>query len=269
VEDQAFAPNPTDAQRLTGRRALVTGGDTGIGQGTVFELAANGAAVAINHLPGDSTEAERMSKEINSAGGKAMPVGMDVTSEEDVKRAFAEARKEFGGLDLLVNNAGVEKPFDLVDMPLKEWRKVIDVNLTGAFLCAREAARIMLDQGKEGAIVNVTSVHEQIPWKRYSHYCASKAGEKLFAQSIARELAPHGIRVVNVAPGAIITPINEDVLADREARGEVEEEIPLGRWGTVDDVAKAIAWAASDEAGYVVGSTLFVDGGMILYPRFV
>ena len=116
--------------------------------------------------------------------------------------------------------------------------------------------------------MNITSVHEQIPWKQFSHYCASKGGQKLFAQSIARELAPHGIRVVSVAPGAIATPINRDVLADPEARRAVEEEIPLGRWGEVDDVSQAVAWVASDQAGYVVGSTLFVDGGMTLYPKF-
>jgi glucose 1-dehydrogenase len=269
VEDQGFKPKPETARLLRGRRALVTGGDSGIGEGCVYELAAHGAAVAINHLPGESTVAERMASEIASVGGKAIPVGMDVTSEEDVKHAFATTRQEFGGLDLLVNNAGVEKPFQLVDMPLEEWQKVIDVNLTGAFLCAREAARIMLEDGSRGAIVNVTSVHEQIPWKEYSHYCASKGGEKLFAQSIARELAPHGIRVVNVAPGAIETPINEDVLRDPDARAKVEAEIPLGRWGKVADVSRVVAWAASEEAGYVVGSTIFADGGMTLYPRFV
>jgi glucose 1-dehydrogenase len=153
-----------------------------------------------------------------------------VTSEEDVRRNFADAREAFdGGIDLLVNNAGVERPYRLVEMPLEEWRRVIDINLTGSFLCAREAAKAMLDQGGGGAIVNVTSVHEQIPWRKFSHYCASKGGQKLFAQSIARELAPAGIRVVNVAPGAIATPINRDVLADPDQRQAVEAQIPL--WG--------------------------------------
>jgi glucose 1-dehydrogenase len=162
-------------------------------------------------------------------------------------------------------------------MPLEWWQRVIDVNLTGVFLCSREAARMMKGTpgtageagGRRGAIVNITSVHEQIPWEGFSHYCASKGGEKLFGQSIARELAPHGIRVVGVAPGAIATPINADVLADPRARGAVEEEIPLGRWGIVADVSRAVAWVASDEAQYVVGSTLFVDGGMTLYPKFI
>jgi glucose 1-dehydrogenase len=259
---------------LEGRRALVTGADSGIGQGIAFELASHGAAVAINHLAG-SEIADAMVEKITSAGGHAIAVQMNVAHEDDVARAFATARDEFGGLDLLVNNAGLEKQFNLLDMPLEWWHRVLDVNLTGAFLCAREAARIMLaaedpPAGRtRGAIVNITSVHEQIPWEGFSHYCASKGGEKLFTQSIARELAPHKIRVVSVAPGAIVTPINAPVLADPRAREAVEEEIPLGRWGEVPDVARAVAWVASEEAQYVVGSTLFVDGGMTLYPKFI
>jgi glucose 1-dehydrogenase len=268
LESFDLAIKPPDARLLEGRRGLVTGADSGIGQGVAFELASHGAAVAINHV-GDSTVADSMVEAIASAGGQAVAVHGDVSSEDDVTAAFAAAKEALGGVDLLVNNAGIEKPFDLLDMPLEEWRRVIDVNLTGVFLCSREAARMMVAAGDEGAIVNITSVHEQIPWKKFSHYCASKGGEKLFAQSIARELAPHGIRVVNIAPGAIATPINRDVLADREARSEVEAEIPLGRWGEVPDVAKAVAWVASPEASYVTGATFFVDGGMTLYPRFV
>ena len=268
MEPPAFEPKPPEAQRLRGRRALVTGAGSGIGQGVALELAAHGAAVAINYRS-SSDAADDMVHEITGAGGQAIAVAADVSREADVTEAFATVRAAFGGLDLLVNNAGVEKPFELVDMPLEEWQKVIDVNLTGVFLCSREAARTMRDQEERGVIVNITSVHEQIPWKQFSHYCASKGGAKLFGQSIARELAPHGIRVVSVAPGAIITPINADVLDDPEKRAEIEEEIPLGRWGEVSDVARAVAWVASDEADYVVGSTLFVDGGMTLYPKFV
>ena len=266
--DFSFAPKPTDARRLEGRRALVTGADSGIGQAIAFELAAHGAAVAINHIA-DSSVADAMAEAITAGGGRATAVYADVSNEEDVTAAFATAKGEFGGIDLLVNNAGIEKPFELVEMPLEEWQKVIDVNLTGAFLCAREAARMMVAEGCEGTIVNITSVHEQIPWRYFSHYSASKGGEKLFAQSIARELAPKGIRVVSVAPGAIATPINADVLADPEKKALVESEVPLGRWGEVADVAKAVSWVASDEASYVVGSTIFIDGGMTLYPRFV
>jgi glucose 1-dehydrogenase len=210
-----------------------------------------------------------MADAIEAAGGRALPVAMDVTVEDDVARAFAEARDAFGGLDLVVNNAGVEAPFEVVDMPLAEWEKVIAVNLTGVFLCTREAARIMRAAGARGAIVMISSVHEVIPWRQYSHYCASKGGLKLFVQSAARELAPHGIRVVSIAPGAIETPINEAVMADEEQRRRVQDEVPLGRWGNVSDVARAVAWAASDQAEYVVGTTIFVDGGMTLYPNFV
>jgi glucose 1-dehydrogenase len=265
--ESGFSLRAPGARLLEGRRALVTGADSGIGQGIAFELAAQGAAVAINHV-GEPDAADAMVEQITAAGGRGVAVAMDVSVEADVARGFAAAHEAFGGLDLLVNNAGVEKPFALVDMPLEEWQRVIDINLTGAFLCSREAARMMIADAARGAIVNITSVHEQIPWERFSHYCASKGGEKLFAQSIARELAPHGIRVVNVAPGAIATPINAGVLADPKQRQAVVDEIPYGRWGEVSDVARAVAWIASDQADYVVGSTLFVDGGMTLYPKF-
>jgi glucose 1-dehydrogenase len=267
----AFETRPLAAQLLRDRCALVTGADSGIGQAIAYELAAHGAAVAIDYV-GAPDVAEAMAQEICGCGGDAFPLAMDVTDEDDVERGFAHARERMGGLDLLVNNAGVEHRSTLVDMPLAVWRQVLDVNLTGTFLCSRAAARIMQEEARPAGpctIVNITSVHEQIPWKEFSHYCASKGGVKLFAQSIARELAPHGIRVVSVAPGAITTPINADVLSNMRARTEVEEEIPLGRWGEPGDVAAAVAWIASEQADYVVGSTLFVDGGMTLYPRFV
>jgi glucose 1-dehydrogenase len=263
-----FALHPEPGRLLNGRRALVTGATTGIGRGAVFELAAHGAAVAIDYR-GKEDEATEMVATIEGVGGRAIAVQMDIGKEDEVVRGFGQARAAFGGLDLVVNNAGVEAPFELVDMPLEEWNRVITVNLTGVFLASREAARIMRADDVPGTIVMVSSVHEQIPWMKFSHYCASKGGVKLFAQSIARELAPHGIRVVSVAPGAIETPINRDVLDDPDSKREVLEEIPLGRWGTVDDVAQAIAWVASERAGYVVGTTLFVDGGMTLYPKFV
>jgi glucose 1-dehydrogenase len=265
---EPFALHPPDARLLEGRHAIVTGGDSGIGRGTCFELAAHGAAVAVDHR-GDDAEARRMVEAIEAAGGRALAIQMDVTVEDDVRRAFAQVREELGGLDLLVNNAGIEKPFALTEMPLAEWQRVIDVNLTGTFLCSREAARIMRRDGARGTIVMISSVHEQIPWVTFSHYCASKGGVKLFAQSIARELAPHGIRVLSIAPGAIATPINADILADPERKARIQEEIPLGRWGEVEDVSRAVAWAASEQASYIVGATIFVDGGMTLYPRFI
>lgn len=256
-------------RRLEGRRALVTGGATGIGAATVERLAADGAAVAIDHI-GDTKGAERLAQTVAGAGGHAVPIEADVSSEEQVATMFARAADELGGpVDLLVNNAGLEAPFQLVDMPLEEWNRVLAVNLTGAFLCAREAARGMIAAGAPGTIVNVSSVHEVIPWPSFAHYCASKGGMKLFAQTIARELAPHEIRVVSVAPGAILTPINRHLTEDPEKRREQESQVPWGRLGEPEEVATAISWLASGEAGYVTGSTLFVDGGMTLYPRFV
>jgi glucose 1-dehydrogenase len=267
VSEETFTKYPPDARLLEGRRALVTGGDSGIGQGVCFELAAHGACVAINYV-GSSDVAEQMAGEIGAGGGKAIAVQMDVSREDDVQRAFGEAKDAFGGVDLLVNNAGLEQQHLLLEMPLEAWQKVIDVNLTGAFLCAREAARIMRDTKSPGTIVNMSSVHERIAWERFSHYCASKGGMMMFTQSIAKELAPLGIRVVSVGPGAIDTPINKSVLEDPAASAQVLAEIPLGRWGRVADVARAVTWLASDQAGYVTGATLFVDGGMTLYPRF-
>jgi len=263
-----FALHPEAARLLTGRRALVTGASSGIGEGIAYELASHGAGVAVTHAPGQEQAAGGIAGAIEAAGGRALAAVLDVTDEEQVREAFATVREALGGVDLLVNNAGVESPFPLTELPLAEWRKVLDVNLTGNFLCSREAARAMLAEPTRGAIVNISSVHQQIPWPSFSHYCASKGGMKLFAESIARELAPQGIRVVNVAPGAIATPINADVLADPRKKALVEEQIPLGRWGTVADIARAVAWVASDQAEYVVGATLFVDGGMTLYPEF-
>ncbi len=268
MTDPPFQLHPPDARLLEGRRALVTGGDSGIGEGVCFELAAHGAAVAVNYV-GSPDAAQRIVGEIEAAGAKALAVPMDVSSESDVQRAFTATGEAFGGVDLLVNNAGVEHPYELLEMPLEAWQKVIDVNLTGAFLCAREAARTMRDQKSPGTIVNISSVHEQVAWERFSHYCASKGGMKLFAQSIAKELAPLDIRVVNVAPGAIDTPINKSVLENPKATAAVLSEVPLGRWGHVSDIARAVAWLASEQASYVTGATLFVDGGMTLYPRFV
>ena len=251
-----FSLYPEEARLLAGRRALVTGADSGIGQATSFELAAHGAAVAINHVGDDST-ARAMAEAIEGAGGVATTIQMDVSQEDDVERGFGEAVAALGGLDLFVNNAGLQEPYELVDMPLESWQKVIGVNLTGAFLCCREAARRM----EGGTIVVNTSVHEVMPWMRYSHYAASKGGLKLFVQSIAKELAPRGIRVCSVAPGATKTPINEGV-----GENTSREEIPWGRWAEAEEIARAIAWLASDQADYVVGTTLFVDGGMTLYP---
>jgi glucose 1-dehydrogenase len=256
------------AGRLLGRRALVTGAATGIGRATARRLAADGAAAVVNYI-GDPADAESAVAEIEGDGGRAIAIRGDVSSEDDVVAMFARAAGELGGpVDLLVNNAGVEAPFPLVEMPIEEWERVLAVNLTGSFLCAREAARGLIAAGAPGAIVNVSSVHEVIPWPRFAHYCASKGGMKLFSESIARELAPYRVRVVSVAPGAILTPINQDLIEEPEKRRQVLEQIPWGRFGEPEEIAAAIAWLGSDEAEYVTGTTLFVDGGMTLYPEF-
>jgi glucose 1-dehydrogenase len=252
--------------RLDGRHALVTGAASGIGRATAVRLASDGAAVIVNHHGGSA--ADEVVAQIAEAGGRAVAIEADVSDEQQVQAMFSRAREELGAVvDTLVNNAGIEMPHDLVDMPLDDWNKVIGVNLTGAFICSRECARALLAAKAPGVIVNVSSVHEVIPWKRFSSYAASKGGLKLFGQSIAKELAPHGIRVAAVGPGAIETPINDAVLRDPEQRREVESQIPQGRWGKPEEIAAAISWLVSDEAGYVTGSTLFVDGGMLLYPK--
>ena len=234
-----------------------------------MRLAAEGATAVVNYV-GPRDPADEVVGEVGAAGGHAIALEADVSDEHAVQAMFERARDELGGpVDLLVNNAGVEAPYALLDMPLEEWNRVIGVNLTGAFLCAREAARGMVAAGAPGIIVNVSSVHEVIPWERFGHYCASKGGMKLWAQTIAKELAPRGIRVVNVAPGAIATPINKDVLEDEVKRRAVEAEIPQRRFGRPEEIAGAIAWLASDEAQYVTATTLFVDGGMTAYPGFI
>lgn len=230
-------------------------------------MAAEGAAVVVNHV-GPPDDAEEVVGEIAADGGRALAIEADVSNEQQVVDMFSRARDELGApVDLLVNNAGVEAPYPLEEMPLEEWERVMGVNLRGPFLCSREFVRG--DPPRGSVIVNVSSVHEVIPWLRFSHYCASKAGLKLFGQTIARELAPRGIRVVMIAPGAILTPINKELIEDPEKRREQEDQIPWRRLGTPEEIAGAIAWLASGDAEYVTGTTLFVDGGMTLYPNFV
>jgi glucose 1-dehydrogenase len=257
------------SRMLAGRRAIVTGASSGIGKATAERLAHDGASVCVNYFSAqERPAAEEVAGIVEQAGGQAFPFQADVGDEAQVRRLVAQAAEVFGGLDLLVNNAGIEKKVPLLEMSLDEWNAVLRTNLSGSFLCLREAGKVMADSGG-GVVVNISSVHEFIPWPGFAHYCASKAGMKLLMETAARELAPKKIRVVNVAPGAIVTPINTTVLDDSEARRAVEEEIAIGRMGRPEEIAAAVAWLASDEASYVTGTTIVVDGGMSLYPTFV
>ncbi|MGH3009513.1 MAG: glucose 1-dehydrogenase [Gaiellaceae bacterium] len=255
---------------LQGRKAIITGAASGIGKATAERLAAEGASVCVNfYSENEAAAAQAVVGRAEAAGApKAIAVQADVGKEEDVARLVAHAHEELGGLNLLVNNAGIEKQVPLLEMPLETWNAILQTNLTGVFLCLREAAKLMA-ASDGGVVVNMSSVHEFIPWPGFAHYCASKGGVKLLMETAARELAPKKIRVVNVAPGAIVTPINDFVLDDPEAKHAVESEIPLGRMGKPEEIAAAVAWLASDEASYVTGTTIIVDGGMSLYPKFV
>ena len=255
---------------LEGRKAIVTGASSGIGKATAERLGREGANVCVNYYSAkEQGDAHEVVTSIERAGpGRAIAVQADVGSETDVERMVAETVTAFGGVDIMVNNAGIEKQIPLLETSQEDWERILRTNLTGTFLCLREAGKVMAGGGG-GVIVNMSSVHEFIPWPGFAPYCASKGGVKLLMETAARELAPKGIRVVNIAPGAIVTPINKFVLDDPEAKHAVEEEIPIGRMGEPEEIAAAVAWAASGEASYVTGTTIVVDGGMSLYPKFV
>lgn len=254
---------------LEGRRALITGASSGIGKATALRFGQEGASVCVNYYSDkEKADADAVVQAIDPSGKRAFSSRADVGDEADVVRMVGEVKERFGGLDVLVNNAGIEKQHPLLEMTIDDWNRVIGTNLTGAFLCMREAGRLMTAQ-KSGVVVNMSSVHEFIPWPGFAHYCASKGGMKLLMQTVAREWAPLGVRVLDIAPGAIATPINDFVLDDPEAKHQVEEEIPIGRFGQPEEIAAAVAWAASDQASYVTGTTVVVDGGMSTYPRFV
>jgi len=261
-------------QILKSQTALVTGAASGIGAGVARALGAAGAAVVVNYVTNPAA-AEAVAAEIRAGGAEAMALQADVSNELEVREMFAKAIAHFGTIDILVNNAGLQQDAPLADMTLAQWNKVIGVNLTGMFLCAREAAREMIRRGVRadvsraaGKIVCISSVHEVIPWAGHANYAASKGGVKLLMQSLAQELAPHRIRVNSVAPGAIQTPINRAAWETPEALASLLRLIPYGRIGQPEDIGRVVAWLASDDADYIHGQTIFVDGGMTLYPEF-
>jgi glucose 1-dehydrogenase len=260
---------------LTGHVALVTGASSGIGTATAIALARAGASVVVNHLPGEEAAAGAVVADIAETGGKALALIGDVSREAEVRALVARIVDELGTLHLLVNNAGIQRDASLTSMTLEQWQRVIDVNLTGQFLCAREAVREFLRRGPDtavsravGKIVCISSVHQSIPWARHVNYAASKGGVHMLMETLAQELAPAGIRVNAVAPGAIRTPINHAAWATAAARADLEKLIPYGRIGDPEDIARAVVWLASDASDYVTGTTVVVDGGMLLYPGF-
>lgn len=264
----------SDSTSLQGQRALVTGAATGIGRACALALAAAGAEVAINYLD-QPEKAKSVVDRIAAQSGRAIAVQADVTREAEVERMITETVTAFGSLDILISNAGIQADAPFAEMSLEQWQRVVDVNLTGAFLCARAAVREFLRRDppagpsrSRGKIIFTSSVHQVIPWAGHANYAASKGGLMLLMKTIAQELAPQGIRVNAVAPGAIRTDINRSAWEDEDARRELCRLIPYGRIGEPTDIGPAVAWLASDAADYISGTTLFIDGGMLLYPGF-
>ncbi|MBL1098640.1 SDR family oxidoreductase [Streptomyces coffeae] len=259
---------------LTGQKALVTGANSGIGKATALALGRAGADVVVNYVS-DRPSAEAVVKEIEGHGVRAYAHQADVSQEDQVVDMVKTMVDQFGTIDILVPNAGLQRDAATVEMTLAEWRQVLEVNLTGQFLCAREAIKEFVRRGvvpevsrAAGKIVCMSSVHQIIPWAGHVNYAASKGGVSMMMQTLAQELAPQRIRVNAVAPGAIKTPINRDAWETPEALTELLTLIPYGRIGVPDDIANAVVMLASDLCDYVVGTTLYVDGGMTLFPGF-
>jgi glucose 1-dehydrogenase len=262
-------------KRLEKQIAIVTGASSGIGAGVAREMAKEGATVVINFpVPSAKDMAQNVAHEIAANGGKAIAYQCDVSKEDEVKQMFHDVVSNYGTVDILVNNAGLQKDAPFVEMTLDQWNFVLGVNLTGQFLCAREAIKEFLRRGvngkskSAGKIICMSSVHEVIPWAGHANYAASKGGVMLMMKTIAQEFAPKKIRINSIAPGAIATPINHDAWDTAAHLQNLLKLIPQKRIGQVEDIGKAAVWLASDDADYVNGTTIFVDGGMTLYPGF-
>jgi glucose 1-dehydrogenase len=262
-------------KKLKGQVAIVTGASSGIGAGCAIELANAGATVIVNYpIPGAKEMAQAVVDEIAANGGSAITYKCDVSKEEEVTQMFSDVIGQYGTVDILINNAGLQKDAPFTEMTLDQWNLVLAVNLTGQFLCAREAIKEFLRRGvngkskSAGKIVCMSSVHEVIPWAGHANYAASKGGVMLMMKTIAQEFAPKKIRINSIAPGAIATPINHTAWDTQAHLQELLKLIPQKRVGQVEDIGKAAVWLASDDSDYVNGTTLFVDGGMTLYPGF-
>jgi len=263
-------PNP----KLKGQSALVTGANSGIGKAVAIALGNDGANVVVNFVTHPET-AEDVVNEIKANGGNAIALQADVSNEDQVQNMFQELYKTFGTIDILVNNAGLQKDSPFTEMSLADWQLVININLTGQFLCAREAAREFIKRGlvperskAAGKIICMSSVHQVIPWAGHVNYASSKGGINMLMQSMAQELAPKKIRVNSIGPGAIQTPINKQAWETPVALDNLLKLIPYGRIGQPEDIGMLAAWLASDESDYITGATIFMDGGMTLYPGF-
>ena len=268
------APKLAGQRILVGQKALVTGANSGIGRGVAIALGQAGADVVVNYVSGDDA-ANAVVEEIRRAGVNAIALQADVSSEDQVASLFGNMIQQFGTVDILVNNAGLQRDSAFREMTLPQWNTVLNVNLTGQFLCARAAIREFLRRGivpsvscAAGKIICMSSVHQKIPWAGHANYATSKGGIKMLMESLAQEVAGHGIRVNGIAPGAIRTPINTAAWQTKEAYDQLMTLVPYGRIGEPEDVARAAVWLASDYSDYVVGTTLFIDGGMTLYPGF-
>ncbi|TXK37019.1 SDR family oxidoreductase [Pontibacter qinzhouensis] len=261
-------------KRLQGQVALVTGSSSGIGQGIAISLAQDGAKVVINYHS-DEDGAKDTLQQIEKDGGEAIIVKADVSDEKEVTQLFDKAMQKFGRLDILINNAGIQDDASLLEMTMDQWQKVIGINLTGPFLCARAAAKVFVEQGVQekiskaaGKIIYISSVHDIIPWSGRVNYTTSKGGVMMMMKTLAQELASHKIRVNSISPGAIKTDINKQDWDSKEGEKKMLAQIPYGRIGEPEDIAKVASWLATDEADYVTGATIYVDGGMVLYPSF-
>jgi glucose 1-dehydrogenase len=271
---RAVMPRCTPQKWLAGQKALVTGASSGIGRAIAIALGEAGADVVVNYVAGED-QARAVVGEIEAFGSNALALRADVSSETEVDAMFATMLSELGTIDILVNNAGLQQDAVFEDLTLAQWNKVIGVNLTGQFLCARAAVREFKRRGvrpeiscSAGKIICISSVHEVIPWAGHVNYAASKGGVMLMMKSIAQEVAPYRIRVNSISPGAIRTPINMQAWGTPEAYQDLLKLIPYKRIGEPAEIGRAAAWLASDYADYVNGVSLFVDGGMTLYPGF-
>jgi glucose 1-dehydrogenase len=275
MTDAVATPERTKGLRgLKDKNVLITGGSSGIGQAIAVRFAEYGANVAINYLtqPGEAADTEEQVHacvaKVQQEGVRDVLVGGDVSKEEDVVRMVGEAAEQLGGLDILVNNAGIQISRPSEELSSADFDKVIAVNLRGAFMCAREAISHFLDAHVPGSIVNVSSVHQLIPKPSYLGYSVSKGGMQNLTRTLALEFAARGIRVNGVGPGATVTPINRAWIDDPEKRKQVEEHIPMRRAGDADEMAGVTCFLASDDAAYITGQTVFVDGGLTLFPSF-